>query len=108
MAPQLAKKLTTINAALDPLGPNRIEAHNKKGSGRYNNAGVVFCPPFKVTKLKFATISKPAVRAVASRYRRGAALSSERMPPLFHVTMAGTNVSDASTFEKKRIRNTSQ
>src|SRR6185503_20990096 len=59
-------------------------------------------------KLSLPTISKPAASSTASRYRRGGAVVSERRPPFFHVTINGTNVNEARTFEKNRMRNTSQ
>src|SRR5687768_18565861 len=82
----------TNREALDPLGPNRIDAHNKSGNGRYNNAGVVFSTSSRVPKLSRPTISNPAASSAASRYRCGGAVVSERSPPLFHVTINGTRV----------------
>src|SRR6185503_2633075 len=108
IAPQIAKKLTTISAALEPLGPKRIDAQSNNGNGRYNNAGDVSWPTFNVPKLRLPTSSKPPASTAASRYRSDGALSSERIPPRLHVTIAGTNVNEARTLEKNRIRNTSQ
>ncbi len=108
IAPQIAKKLTDINAALEPLGPNLIEAHSRKGNGRYNAAGVVFWTSSRVPKLIIPTISRPRARQDASKKRREEAFLTERKPPFFQVTINGTRVREASTFEKTRMRNTSQ
>src|SRR5688572_30987522 len=104
IAPQMAKKLTTSKAALDPLGPNRIDAHNNNGNGRYNNAGVMFSTSSLVPKLSRPTISNPAASSVASKYRRGGAVVSKRRPSLFHVTINGTRVNEARTFERSEER----
>src|SRR5204863_8161869 len=66
---------------LNPAKPNRTAAHNRRGRGRYNRAGVVEGDKSWEPNTTTATATVLSPRAVASKYRARLARRIREMPP---------------------------
>ena len=110
-APMAIQTVVSIDR-LTPPGPKRRAA--QRGNGRTNargdkgEPGIAPGPSWKPANATNAATTSAAARNVASTQRRRDAVRSHVGPAVIRMMSAGTSVSAVRTFEKNRVRQTSQ
>src|SRR5215204_301215 len=108
IAPLIARNITSSNELLAPLGPNRIEAHNRNGSGQVSIVGLRSAKKCSLLNTRIETAVSATAITPASTYRYAGPFRIALNPSVVHVSMKGTIESVATTLERNRIRQLSQ